>query len=699
MADVAVDKSQHIPIFEKIGYSLADSAANFVFMSMILFQAAFYTDVMKLKPGIAGLIILVPRLWDAFFDPIMGITADRTRTRWGRFRPWILWTAIPWGIVLYLAYTVPGFEGGALVAYAVITNALLMTLYSANNMPYSALGGVMSADIQERATLNSFRFVAVNAAQFIVQGFTLVWVSKFAGLPTAANPKGDIVHGWSMVFLLYAIMCVVFFLITFATTKERVKPVASQESSVKQDWADLLKNSPWFVMCLMTLVHFGILAFRGGAEYQYYQQYADKQAMYDLIKPMGLTSKTPMFDKTAIDPAGHTLDLKGTHGLSTGQKVIYRHGYDDTEGLGGLKNGKVYFARVLPDKTVQLFDKEDHAKASGDAGLIKLKSVPNLADLDKQQLNKGDKKVSLKPEMLDFAGNSIASLGDLELSTGDKVRFDYQVPMGGLVDGASYYLNVGADGRIKLYDTKENAQAGGAAGLTQISNTGTGIQHELIPPSLMESLGYIVHAHPNSIGTSNVANAVYGIAGMLGKAVTILAIFFFAAPLAKRFGKKLVCVVGFALMIFNSLAFYFLGAKDIGMMILLTITGSLFYAPTIPLVWAIFADVADYSEWRTGRRATGTIFATIGFALKAGLAIGAYGLLMIQSSMNYDPDAVSPEVVSMFRVCTTIVPGILFAICTLFLIMYKLDKHTTEKIVGELAERRKASESGKPTMA
>ncbi|HVS70460.1 MAG TPA: MFS transporter [Phycisphaerae bacterium] len=505
------DPSQRIPLHEKLGYSAADAAANFVFMSMILFQGAFYTDVMGLGSGVAALVILVPRLWDAFFDPIMGALADRTRTRWGRFRPWILWTALPWGVVLYLSYTVPSFSGGALVAYAVLTNSLLMTLYSANNMPYSALGGVMSADIQERAKLNSFRFIAVNAAQFIVQGFTLVWVSKFAGLPSPGHPKGDLAHGWSVVYAFYAILCVTCFLITFATTRERVQPVQPQESSIRQDFRDLLRNSPWAVMFFMTLIHFTILAFRGGAEYQYYQLYADKQAMFDFIKPLGLTA-------------------------------------------------------------------------------------PALAP------------------------------------------------------------------------------------------------NQPAPGGFLEMLGYVVHADPAHIASSNVANAVYGLAGMIGKLVTILAILF-SAPLAKRFGKKSICVAGFALMIVNSFAFYFLKPADIGLMILLTITGSLFYAPTIPLLWAIFADVADYSEWKTGRRATGTIFATIGFALKAGLAIGAYGLLEVQASLHYDPNAITPEIVSMFRICTSLVPAILFAMCTLLLLAYRLDKERTLQMADELAARRVISPS------
>jgi len=121
---------QKLSFLEKAGYSGGDSAANFVFMTMILFQTNFYTDVFGLTAGAAAAILLWPRLWDAFFDPVMGILADRTQTRWGKFRPWILWTAVPWAVVMVLAYTTPkGWSLGALIAYAAITNAMLMTLY------------------------------------------------------------------------------------------------------------------------------------------------------------------------------------------------------------------------------------------------------------------------------------------------------------------------------------------------------------------------------------------------------------------------------------------------------------------------------------------------------------------------------------------------------------------------------------------
>src|SRR5262249_44484939 len=155
--------------------------------------------------------------------------------------------------------------------YAVITNTLLMTIYSMNNMPYAALGGVMTGDVNERARLNSYRFVAVNAAQFVVGGFTLPLVAKFANHHAAGAVAGlaDKQYGWRMTMTTWAVLCLVLFLITFVTTRERIKPPATQKSSPSQDFADLLKNSPWKIMWCWTVVHFAILTFRGGAQYNY----------------------------------------------------------------------------------------------------------------------------------------------------------------------------------------------------------------------------------------------------------------------------------------------------------------------------------------------------------------------------------------------------------------------------------------------
>ena len=224
-------RSERLSFIEKAGYSLGDAAANFVFMTMILFQLSFYTDTMGITAAAAGTMLLLGRLWDAFFDPMMGVMADRTHTRWGKFRPWILWTALPWGVVMVLAYTRPGFSGTPLLVYAAVTNILLMTLYSANNTPYSALSGVMTGDGNERTRLSSYRFVAAMIAQLIVGGFTLPLVAKLGG--------GDNARGWQLTMALWAAVCVVCFIITFLTTRERIVPVAEQSASARLDFTNL----------------------------------------------------------------------------------------------------------------------------------------------------------------------------------------------------------------------------------------------------------------------------------------------------------------------------------------------------------------------------------------------------------------------------------------------------------------------------
>src|SRR5215475_4948407 len=197
------ERSERLSFFEKAGYSLGDGAANFVFFLMLLFQLNFYTDTLGITAAAAGWLLLVARLWDAFFDPMMGVIADRTETRWGKFRPWVLWTALPWGIAMVLAYTNPGFNYLGTFLWAFITNVMLMTLYSANNTPYSAMMGVMTGDLRERTSLSSFRFVSAMIAQLIVGGFTLPLVAKLGG--------ADKSKGWQLTIGLWAVICVVLF--------------------------------------------------------------------------------------------------------------------------------------------------------------------------------------------------------------------------------------------------------------------------------------------------------------------------------------------------------------------------------------------------------------------------------------------------------------------------------------------------------
>ena len=210
------------------------------------------------------------------------------------------------------------------------------------------------------------------------------------------------------------------------------------------------------------------------------------------------------------------------------------------------------------------------------------------------------------------------------------------------------------------------------------------------PGGILEWLGYVVHGDRANLISTNVADVANSIVNMIGTGTTIIVILL-SPSLAKKFGKKTVAICGFGLASIGTLAFYLLGPTNIAGMIILTILIAIAYAPTIPLIWAIYADVADYSEWKTGRRFTGIVFATIGFALKGGLALGSSSFLWIMAGFfHYDtqiPDA--PEAITGYRACSGIVVGLMFAICTVLLMLYQINKRMTIQMADELAERRR----------
>lgn len=270
---------QKLSVLEKVGYSLGDLAANLVFQTLVTYLAYFYTDIYGLKTEHASILILVVGLVAAFgFNPIIGALADRTNSRWGKFRPWILFTAIPLGIVALLAFSTPHFSYQGKVIYAVVTYTLLLLLYAANNLPYSALSGVITGDMGERNSLSSYRFVAVMFAQFFVQVFMLAIIES-AG-------HGNKSQGIEKVMTWLAIIGIIMLLITFLTTKERIVPKPEQRSTLKEDLSDLFKNRPWVIMLVLTLLVFITLAMKGGSYVYYFNNYVDKESLANFITPI-----------------------------------------------------------------------------------------------------------------------------------------------------------------------------------------------------------------------------------------------------------------------------------------------------------------------------------------------------------------------------------------------------------------------------
>ena len=271
--------SEKLSIIEKIGYSLGDLAANLVFQTLMTYLAYFYTDIYKLDANDATAIMFIVGTVAAFgFNPIVGAIADRTNSKWGKFRPWILWTAVPLGIVSVLAFSTPDFSYRGKVIYAVITYTLLLLLYAASNLPYSALSGVITGSMKERNSISSYRFVAVMFAQFFVQVFMLP-IIIYAG-------EGDKAVGIEIVMTWLAIIGTVMLLITFLTTRERVVPTEEQKSTVAEDLADLVKNKPWIIMLSLTTLTFVSLAMKGGSYVYYFENFIDASRLTSFINPV-----------------------------------------------------------------------------------------------------------------------------------------------------------------------------------------------------------------------------------------------------------------------------------------------------------------------------------------------------------------------------------------------------------------------------
>jgi GPH family glycoside/pentoside/hexuronide:cation symporter len=469
--------SQRLSVREKVGYSLGDSAANFIFQTMIIFQLNFYTDTFGITAAAAGTLLLVARLWDAVFDPMMGAIADRTNTRWGKFRPWILWTALPFGIMAFLTFSTPNLGGGGKLVYAYITYIVLMTVYSANNLPYSALSGVMTGDMVERTSLSSYRFVFAMLAQFVVQGLALPMVAVFG--------QGDTAKGYQFTMGIFSILAVIFFLITFLSTKERIKPPPQQKTSLKQDFADLFRNGPWIAMFFVTLLVFIHLSMRGSVLLYFFKYYLNETSMLNFLDNLGLSGR-------------------------------------------------------LTDRDV-----------------------------------------------------------------------------------------------------------------------------------------------------SGMAFSLFNVCGTTAMIIGIL----FSKMMAKRYGKRNVYIVGLAGTTLVNIFFISVGSGSILMAFCLQIMYGLIYGVTIPLLWAMMADVADYSEWKNRRRATGIVFSAVVFGLKAGLgfggAIGGYVLDVYGYVPNVEQ---SPEAIMGIRMTVSIYPAIAFIAALVALAFYKINRKTEYLIQDELAERRKAFE-------
>ncbi len=245
--------SRKLPIGEKIGYGLGDTASNLYFKIFVAFLPIFYTDIFGLPAVAMGWMFLITRIWDAVNDPIMGMIADRTETRWGKFRPYIISLAPFMAVCGVLTFFTPDYGTIGKLIYAYVTYTLLMMLYTAVNVPYSALMGVMTPNAMERTSASQYRFVSAFVGQSIVAGGTLYLVGFFG--------DGNDQAGWAWTLGVFGILALIFLAITFFSTKERVHPPKTQEANTIQDLKDLFQNKPWMLIAAATVFQliFGVM--------------------------------------------------------------------------------------------------------------------------------------------------------------------------------------------------------------------------------------------------------------------------------------------------------------------------------------------------------------------------------------------------------------------------------------------------------
>ncbi len=262
---------EKLSLKEKIGYSLGDTASNLFFQTFMLFLMYFYTDVFGLPAATVGTMFLITRIWDTINDPIMGTIADRTNTRWGKFRPYLIWVAVPFGIFGVLTFTTPNFDATGKLIFAFVTYNLLMMSYTAINVPYSALMGVITPNSLERTEISSFRFVAAFVGGLIVQASVMSLV-KYYG-------KGNEAVGWQWAMGTLSLLAIILFFITFITTKERVYPPKEQKSNFKQDLKDLINNKPWLLIAGATVFQLLYVVIRNSSIMYYFKYYIKDQSI------------------------------------------------------------------------------------------------------------------------------------------------------------------------------------------------------------------------------------------------------------------------------------------------------------------------------------------------------------------------------------------------------------------------------------
>lgn len=299
---------------EKVGYGLGDAASSMFWKLFSMYLLFFYTDVFGINAAAVGTMFLITRIWDTINDPIVGVIADRSHSRWGKFRPYILWTAIPFGLFGVLTFSSPDFGATGKLVYAYITYSVMMMVYSLINVPYASLLGVISGDPKQRTVLSSYRMVFAFGGSILA----LALIEPLVGFFSSGGK--DLQRGWQMGAGVIALLAVIFFFLNFFWTKERVKPIKEQANSLREDLNDLLHNRPWWILLGAGVAALIFNSIRDGAAVYYFKYYANGEGLASLPSSLSITTLYLILGQAA-NIAGILLIAPLAN--RTGKKVAY----------------------------------------------------------------------------------------------------------------------------------------------------------------------------------------------------------------------------------------------------------------------------------------------------------------------------------------------------------------------------------------
>lgn len=273
-----------ITLKEKIGYGFGDAASSMFWKLFGMYLLFFYTDVFGMEAAAVGTMFLITRVWDSLFDPVVGVLADRTETRWGKFRPYLLFLAIPFAVIGVFTFYTPAFSSADKVIYAYVTYSLMMIVYSAINVPYASLLGVMSPEPKDRNVLSTYRMAFAYIGSFVTLLLFMPMVNHFSGNSKEIESQQ---HGWFMAVVVIAIICTILFMLCFSFTRERVKPIREKQAPLKDDLKDLLKNRPWWILLGAGVSALIFNSIRDGATIYYFKYYV-KEDLFGTVNVLNI---------------------------------------------------------------------------------------------------------------------------------------------------------------------------------------------------------------------------------------------------------------------------------------------------------------------------------------------------------------------------------------------------------------------------